>query len=828
MSETAPSELAQEEKSVSPEAAAGELAQEEKQMLLAALEEVRRGGHHAKGAEGHEGGAEGGAEEGGWFDVTKLDAAQRDQVLAAAGYAPAGEAAAAASSSSSSSSSSRAKLGADRATWSPLVSALVQRWQRAALVRARFQKGGRLAGRLGLAVSGMSQAPRVWVCGRNNHGQLGLGVDAPPEESGLKNELKPMRKLPVPLPPFAGVPIAHVACGAAHTVVASANHTVFAFGFNAHGELGLGHTTPAMVRGANMAPVPVPALEGVRVASLVCGPHFTLLATREPRDELLGWGQNDAGQLGLGPARGHSDDVPRPAPIPGLSGRRVRSMSCGEKHSVVVVERRAAAAAAAVGRGGGRGVAKQATTQLFAFGGNTYGQLGLEGRTGRRTPTAVPESLFAFEGRTAETTLCITHVAAGANFTMAALRAETPVVVADAEAGAGAAEQVRAELGVGARVERSAHVYGWGDNQFRQLALAPDADGLDSATAAVRSARRLGDPTHVDRPARSSALSGREVSSLACGAAHTLLVTAGTPHEVWGAGGNVHGSMGGGRKVVRGIVRGAPRDPGTARRDEASVVRKLCSSAAGLPDGMVTATGLETVCAGAFHCVGTAGGGAGHVYSWGKNTEGQLGLGNNYARYQPGPQYVQGLPADTKVLRAASMCCATEHTVLFVPFREAKPRAPEPRALKQAAVMLRIVPEFKDVLEQPKRRQEAKPAVDFEPAAAAREGDGRGAAGATGAEETAGPEPMPAAPEPVAPKAKEKKPLSVIEIKLAGARAKAEAAAKGMNEAQTAALVAERTGAPAPAPAPANVPEGDEFGALDGHDGVFFSPATQK
>ena len=300
---------------------------------------------------------------------------------------------------------------------------------------------------------------------------------------------------------------------------------------------------------------------------------------------------------------------------------------------------------------------------------------------------------------------------------------------------------------------------------------------------------------------------------------HTLLLTA--HGEVWGVGANVVGSMGGGRKIVPGVVRGTPRDLGTARRDVPSPVVKLHSTGDGAPEGMVHVTGIRALWAGAYHCAATTADGG--VFSWGKNVEGQLGLGNNYARYQPGPNFVQGLPPD-KVLRSASMCCATEHTVLFVPFG-AKPLL-TPRA----------IPDFKDVLEEPKRRAEKVITKTFEAAPAAPKEGGEEAVGAAeaaeavevgggeGAEVIA--ESMPMAPEPMAPKAEKKKPMSVIDRKLAGARAKAEAAAKGMNEAQTAALIAERTGVPAPAPTPA--PMGDEFGALEGHEGVFFSPAQSK
>jgi alpha-tubulin suppressor-like RCC1 family protein len=131
----------------------------------------------------------------------------------------------------------------------------------------------------------------VWGWGFNLHGQLGLGDFT-------------SRLQPVQVPGLSG--FAQVAGGARHSLALRSDGTVWAWGQNASGELGDGTTTlrrptPAQVQGLTGV-VQVAAGDELSVALRADGTVWT-------------WGMNVVGELGLG------DDLARTVPtqVPGLT-----------------------------------------------------------------------------------------------------------------------------------------------------------------------------------------------------------------------------------------------------------------------------------------------------------------------------------------------------------------------------------------------------------------------------------------------------------------------------------------------------------------------------
>lgn len=121
-----------------------------------------------------------------------------------------------------------------------------------------------------------------------------------------------------------------VTAGASHSLILYSDWTASAWGANESGQLGDNTTTDRLV------PVAVPsagALAGKKVIAVSTGALHTL-ALREDRVPLA-WGNNIAGQLGIG----NNDNSPVPAAVPmtdALLGTRFVTLAAGGRHSMGV------------------------------------------------------------------------------------------------------------------------------------------------------------------------------------------------------------------------------------------------------------------------------------------------------------------------------------------------------------------------------------------------------------------------------------------------------------------------------------------------------------
>jgi alpha-tubulin suppressor-like RCC1 family protein len=189
----------------------------------------------------------------------------------------------------------------------------------------------------------------VWAWGSdrdssgNPVGQLGVGGLA----SGSTNS--PIQSL---TPPSVVV----IAGGYLHSAAVQENGTVWTWGAGGSGQLGNGGTTnvftPAMLTGISNA------------VAIAAGDFHTVALTADRK--VWTWGDNSSGQLGRSDPNGGYD--PLPEPVPGLSN--VVAIAAGSQYTLAVAT----------------------NGQLFAWGDNTYGQLGTNvsdvGSTG--TPMRVP------------------------------------------------------------------------------------------------------------------------------------------------------------------------------------------------------------------------------------------------------------------------------------------------------------------------------------------------------------------------------------------------------------------------------------------------------
>jgi RHS repeat-associated protein len=189
-------------------------------------------------------------------------------------------------------------------------------------------------GRHSLALDASGQ---VWAWGDNSEGQLGLGTtdgssDTPVAVPGLNN-------------------VAALAAGRFHSIALRNDGTVWVWGGNARGQLGLGAGVSANV--------PTQIVGLTDVVAIATHLDHTLALTLD--GAVWAWGANDRGQLGDG------SSVDRTLPVR-IDGLEAADIAVGQIHSS----------------------ARGTDGRIFVWGDNTYGQLGT-GATGgySATPAAV-------------------------------------------------------------------------------------------------------------------------------------------------------------------------------------------------------------------------------------------------------------------------------------------------------------------------------------------------------------------------------------------------------------------------------------------------------
>ena len=167
----------------------------------------------------------------------------------------------------------------------------------------------------------------AWAWGANWYGQLGDGQEFLPESY-----------IPVQVANLTGV--AAVAGGLMHSLAAKTDGTVWAWGHNKHGQVGDGSVT-------EKRPVPVQAVGLSGMTAVAAGDYHCLALCSD--GAVWAWGQNMYGQLGNGTFSKYSAV---PVRVAGLSG--VIAVAAGNRHSLAL----------------------RSDGTVWAWGDNSYGQLG--------------------------------------------------------------------------------------------------------------------------------------------------------------------------------------------------------------------------------------------------------------------------------------------------------------------------------------------------------------------------------------------------------------------------------------------------------------------
>ena len=151
----------------------------------------------------------------------------------------------------------------------------------------------------------------VFSFGNNYKGQLGVGdTERRLVPTLLRGELENKSVL-------------QVAAGVAHTMFVTADGLVFACGLNSNGQLGVGDTerrlVPTLVTGQ---------LQGKTAVYVAAGDYLTLCITAD--GSLFSWGENFYGQLGVG----DTYDSSVPTLVTGLQGKQVAHVAAGSEHTI--------------------------------------------------------------------------------------------------------------------------------------------------------------------------------------------------------------------------------------------------------------------------------------------------------------------------------------------------------------------------------------------------------------------------------------------------------------------------------------------------------------
>lgn len=328
---------------------------------------------------------------------------------------------------------------------------------------------------------------RIYGWGYNGDGELGDGSvnDRPtPGEAFMDGALN-------------GKTVIALSHGSLHSLALTADGLVYAWGYNGSGQLGDGtdfdHSIPMPVDASG-------ALAGKFVIAIAGGDDHSLALTSEGK--VYAWGRNDFGQLGDGTTTRSDSPVPV-STLGALAGKTVVAIGGGHSHSLALTS---------------EGL-------IYAWGFNQNGQLG-DGTTANSSePVAVTMS-GVLNGKT------VTAIAAGGDHNI--------VLVSDG------------------------HVYGWGRDDYGQLGddstlqsntpVAVDTTGTFGAKTIVaisaghthslalssdgklfawgnNSSGQLGDGTTINRviPVQTDltgVLSGKTITSIACGGNHTLVLAA--------------------------------------------------------------------------------------------------------------------------------------------------------------------------------------------------------------------------------------------------------------------------------------------------------------
>jgi len=366
------------------------------------------------------------------------------------------------------------------------------------------------------AASAATTGGVLYAFGANGSGELGSA-------SSISNA----NPTPVALPAGVGA-VTEIAAGESpqgmgYSLAVSASGGLYAFGDNQYGELGIATNSGSDVSNPTPTVVTLPGQDGA-VTQVAAGGGYSLVLTAT--GQLYGFGNNDSGELGTPSNNGTFNANPTPTlvDLPGQDGA-VTQIAAGFDHSLVVTSSGQLYAfgyngcgdlgnatndgadvanptptlvslpgqvgpVTQVAAGGFQSLVITASGQLYAFGQNEYGELGLTANSGSYVANPTP-TLVTLPGATGT----VAQIATGLSHSLA--------------------------------VTSTGQLYAFGDNDYGQLGN----DTGNGTTAANPT------PTQVTLPGQNGA-----ITQIAAGEEHSLAVTA--SGQLYAFGDNDDGQLG--------------------------------------------------------------------------------------------------------------------------------------------------------------------------------------------------------------------------------------------------------------------------------------------
>jgi alpha-tubulin suppressor-like RCC1 family protein len=150
---------------------------------------------------------------------------------------------------------------------------------------------------------------------------------------------------------LGGRKITQIAAGVTHSLILAEDGSVFSFGYNSHGQLGVGTVND----GSSFIAKPIDAsnLGGRKITQVAAGGQHSLLLAED--GSVFSFGDNFLGRTGLGTISDSNTLVATPIATLKLGGRKITQVAAGVTHSLILAE----------------------DGSVFSFGDNYFGQLGV-------------------------------------------------------------------------------------------------------------------------------------------------------------------------------------------------------------------------------------------------------------------------------------------------------------------------------------------------------------------------------------------------------------------------------------------------------------------
>ncbi|XP_050739123.1 RCC1 and BTB domain-containing protein 1-like isoform X1 [Eriocheir sinensis] len=224
----------------------------------------------------------------------------------------------------------------------------LEKWPIFSLLKPEFVEKMKLAcvfGNMGNEAIIVTKDDDVYALGFNGAGCLGVGD---------QNSTMEPRKIE----PLCQKKVKGIAYGSGpHVLAYTESGELYSWGHNGYCQLGNGSTnqglTPYLV---------TTHLHNKRVTGIAAGSHHSLALTEE--GEVLAWGQNNYGQVGSGTTT--NQPTPRRV-IASIGGRQVVDIACGQTSSMAVMD----------------------NGEVYGWGLNSSGQLGLGNNVNQHNPSRV-------------------------------------------------------------------------------------------------------------------------------------------------------------------------------------------------------------------------------------------------------------------------------------------------------------------------------------------------------------------------------------------------------------------------------------------------------